>query len=50
MKSYFEYSVACGCGIPWIELRGTVEDWASIYERAARLAAFDLEVADSLAD
>ena len=44
MKSFFEYKLFEGCGIPWIELRGTVEDWASVREKAARLAAFDLEV------
>jgi hypothetical protein len=21
-KSYFEFSLLCGCGIPWIELKG----------------------------
>jgi hypothetical protein len=44
VKSYFNFSMKCGCGIPWIELRGTVEDWASVREKAARLAVFDLEV------
>jgi len=35
--------MVCGCGIPFIELAGTVEDWLSIRERAEKLREFDLE-------
>ena len=43
MQSYFRYTVLTRCGIPWITLQGTVEDWQSVRERARVLAEFDLE-------
>jgi len=43
VKAYFNYRMVCGCGIPFIELTGTVEDWVSIRERAESLKEFDLE-------
>jgi hypothetical protein len=33
MKSYFEYEVEAGCGIPKVKLLGTREDWALLVER-----------------
>lgn len=37
MKSYFSYGMRTTCGIPWIELRGKLEDWVNIKERAIKL-------------
>lgn len=42
MKSYFEYIMYCGCGIPWIELTGTAADWTRLRQQAQRLAHYDL--------
>jgi len=43
VQHYFEYSMECGCGIPSIGLRGTVEDWKSIRAKAEKLQRFGLE-------
>jgi hypothetical protein len=37
MKSFFEYGMVTICGIPWIELRGTLNDWIDIRDRSQRL-------------
>jgi len=37
MKEYFSYSMRTCCGIPWIELQGTLEDWVSIRDRANKM-------------
>jgi hypothetical protein len=37
MKSYFQYTMRTKCGIPWIELQGTEEDWRSLYQRAEEM-------------
>lgn len=42
-KSFFEYEVACLCGIPWVRLEGTPADWRLVRDRVERLAAFGLE-------
>ncbi|MCC7422912.1 MAG: DUF4419 domain-containing protein [Planctomycetaceae bacterium] len=42
-QPYFEYEMLCGCGIPRIHLKGTVEDWKSIRNRAAVFGEFGLE-------
>ncbi|APU88843.1 conserved hypothetical protein [Virus Rctr197k] len=42
MKSYFRYGMRTMCGFPLITLEGTVEDWESVYTRAATLAEFEL--------
>lgn len=42
-QPYFEYEMVCGCGIPSIELLGTVDDWKSIRARAAGLSEFGLD-------
>jgi Domain of unknown function (DUF4419) len=40
---YFSYWLRCVCGIPWITLTGTVEDWRKIRSRVDRLPEFGLE-------
>jgi len=42
MKKYFDYSVCTMCGIPWIELQGTLEDWQSLYQRAEQMCGLML--------
>lgn len=42
-KSYFEYIMYAGCGIPSITLTGTTDDWSKLRERAQRFAEFGLE-------
>jgi hypothetical protein len=41
-QAYFEYEMMCGCGIPRITLRGTVDDWRSVRRRAQMLSEFGL--------
>jgi hypothetical protein len=41
-KSYFEYELLCGCGIPAVTLTGTVADWQRLREKARRFAEFGL--------
>ncbi len=36
---YFEYEVHTRCGIPEIQLEGTLEDWSSLYKRLVWLEA-----------
>lgn len=43
MKSYFKYAVRTMCGIPTIILKGTVEDWQNIRNRAENLSEYNLE-------
>ena len=43
MKHYFSYSMRCGCGFPSITLRGTVEDWKKIKEKANAFYKFKLD-------
>jgi hypothetical protein len=43
VKAYFEYSMACGCGFPKIELTGCVADWEHIRSKAERLREFDMD-------
>ncbi|MCA9579706.1 MAG: DUF4419 domain-containing protein, partial [Myxococcales bacterium] len=42
-KRYFDYLAAAVCGIPEIELLGTVDDWRSIRERIEIFAEYGLE-------
>ena len=42
-KQYFCYRMVCICGIPEITLKGSVEDWKLLREKAVSLAAYDLE-------
>jgi hypothetical protein len=41
-KSYFEYVLMAGCGIPTITLTGTAGDWRTLRERAQRFADYGL--------
>lgn len=42
-KSYFEYEMFAGCGIPQITLAGTEQDWNKLQQRAQQFAEFGLE-------
>jgi Domain of unknown function (DUF4419) len=42
MQSYFEYEVNSRCGIPQIQLEGTLADWQLLLERTKQLAQFKL--------
>lgn len=42
-KSYFEYEMRIGCGIPYITLTGTCEDWSRLRKRAQQFADYGLE-------
>jgi hypothetical protein len=42
MQHYFEYSMLCGCGIPYIELLGTLADWELVRTKAERLREYAL--------
>ena len=42
-KSYFEYEMMAGCGIPQITLTGTADDWNRIRTRTKRFAEYGLE-------
>ncbi len=42
MRSYFEYQVYTGCGIPSITLEGTDEDWKALAERVQGFREFGL--------
>jgi hypothetical protein len=42
VQAYFEYHFVTLCGIPAVTLEGTVADWATVRERAGRLARYDL--------
>jgi hypothetical protein len=43
MKSYFEFIVETGCGIPEITLQGTTKDWQKILDKTKQLNKYDLE-------
>ncbi|BAY86241.1 hypothetical protein NIES267_57470 [Calothrix parasitica NIES-267] len=43
LKQYFDYRLYMICGIPWITVRGTVEDWKQIRERVEIIGQYDLE-------
>lgn len=40
VKHYFNYSICGGCGIPYIELLGTLNDWKLIRKKAETLEVF----------
>jgi hypothetical protein len=42
-KSYFEYEMLAGCGIPQITLTGTSEDWNKLRASVRRFAEYGLE-------
>jgi hypothetical protein len=39
MKEYFDYSMDTLCGIPWVELQGTLEDWKALRSRAEEMCS-----------
>eukprot|EP01098_Paradermamoeba_levis_P003907 TRINITY_DN1726_c0_g1_i3.p1 TRINITY_DN1726_c0_g1~~TRINITY_DN1726_c0_g1_i3.p1 ORF type:complete len:489 (-),score=107.50 TRINITY_DN1726_c0_g1_i3:119-1393(-) len=39
MKQYFSYEMSTLCGIPWIELQGTEDDWKVLRERAKHMCS-----------
>lgn len=43
LKQYFDYRLYVVCGIPWITVRGTVDDWKKIRERVEIIAQYDLD-------
>lgn len=43
VKSYFEYTMSCGCGFPRIELTGNVSDWQHLRAKAEQLSQFDMD-------
>jgi hypothetical protein len=43
-KKYFNYEMdICGCGLPYIILEGTAEDYKKIIEKAKKLKKYDFE-------
>jgi hypothetical protein len=42
-KSYFEYVLMAGCGIPSITLTGTAADWRKLRQKAQQFATYGLE-------
>jgi hypothetical protein len=44
VKKYFKYDMMCGCGIPWIELTGTVQDWELIKQKVQRLKDLEMDL------
>lgn len=44
VKAYFEYAVSfVGCGIPYITIEGTPDDWKKVIEKTENLRSFDLD-------
>lgn len=43
MQSYFEYGATSMCGIPYVKLEGTREDWLLMLEKVGELDRFGLE-------
>ena len=40
-KKYFDYSMnVCGCGVPYVVLEGTADDYRKIIEKAKKLSAY----------
>jgi len=46
LKAYFEYGFSLGCGIPYVTLLGTVEDWEMLRKKADGLLQYDIENKD----
>ena len=44
LRHFFDYRAICICGIPEVELRGTVEDWEKIRARIALLDRYGMEL------
>jgi len=43
MKEYFRYKFCLLCGLPSVELLGTVEDWEKLLAKTRRLNEFDVD-------
>ena len=44
VKDYFVFTAAMiGCGIPYVVLEGTPDDWQRVYDKAMQLRDYDLE-------
>ena len=43
LKNYFEYKVYFLCGIPYITLEGTIDDWKKIRQKIEKLKDYGLE-------
>ena len=44
MKKYFDYEVhLCGCGFPYINLEGTIEDWEKVLNKINAIEKYDLK-------
>ena len=43
VKHFFRLSLFGGCGIPWIELTGTLEDWMNIRVNAEKIGQYGLD-------
>lgn len=44
VKDYFLFTAAMiGCGIPYVVLEGTPDDWQRVYDKAMQLRDYDLE-------
>lgn len=44
LRHYFDYTFIAICGIPWITLEGTAEDWRRLAEKIERLDALGLGI------
>lgn len=42
LKQYFDYQLYAICGIPWIIVRGSVDDWQKIRQRVEIISQYDL--------
>ncbi|AFY58894.1 hypothetical protein Riv7116_6566 [Rivularia sp. PCC 7116] len=43
LKQYFDYGLYAICGIPWIIVLGSIDDWQKIRERVAIISQYDLD-------
>lgn len=43
LQSYFSYEFLSGCGIPYITMMGTEQDWNKLYEKTVALCKFNSE-------
>lgn len=42
LKSYFAYYGGSGCGIPYVKIKGTTQDWKTIYASLDQLKAYGM--------
>ena len=43
LKQYFDYRLYVVCGIPWIIVKGSVDDWQKIRKRVEIISQYDLD-------